>query len=303
MRLFKIIATIVVAVAIIGFGVFIFQLRPASADPSQTVDVTIAPGMSTAQVAKLLRSDQLIRNEAAFIIYSKITHSSILPGPYQLSGASSTSDIVQKLATGDYKTVNITLIEGWRATDIEKYLVTNKKLTQLTGFAAAAAQYEGYLFPDTYNIRPDITTPELISLLRDNFAKRTAGLTITNQTITIASIVEREAASDADRTAIAAVYLNRIKLGMPLDADPTIQYAKGNWEPVTLSDYKNVISPYNTYLHTGLPPTPIANPGLASINAVLHPDVSSYLYFFHAQGQTYFSKTLQEHQSKIAQYF
>lgn len=303
MKLFKVLAVLFLIILIAGFGLFMFQLSPASSSGADKVDVTITAGMSRTEVAHLLFTNNLIKNEAVFALYSKITHSDIMPGLYELSPSDSASIIAQKLATGDYKTVKITLIEGWRATDIEKYLVTEKKLTQLKGFADAAAKYEGYLFPDTYDVRADITIDQLIGELRDNFTSRTAGLNVTSDTVILASIVEREAANDPDRTAIAAVYLNRLKLGMMLDADPTIQYAKGNWEAVTLSDYKNVISPYNTYLHTGYPPGPISNPGLKSINAALNPDKSDYLYFFHAQGKTYFSKTLAEHQAKIAQYF
>lgn len=303
MRIFKVLAITILVVVIVSFGLFMFQLAPASSDASQKVDIKVTQGMSRGEVAHLLFTSGLIKNEAVFALYSKVTRSDILPGLYELSPSDSASIIIEKLATGDYKTVSITLIEGWRATDMEKYLVETKKLTQLKGFTDAAAKYEGYLFPDTYDIRADVTIDQLITELRDNFTKRTAGLKATSDVVILASIIEREAANDADRTAIAAVYLNRLKLGMPLDADPTIQYAKGNWQAVTLDDYKSVISPYSTYLHTGFPPGPISNPGIKSINAALNPDVSSYLYFFHAQGKTYFSKTLQEHNAKIAQYF
>jgi UPF0755 protein len=120
--------------------------------------------------------------------------------------------------------------------------------------------------------------------------------------LVVASIVEREAADDADRPQIAAVYENRLKQNMPMDADPTIQYALGSWDPITASDYQSVQSPYNTYLHTGLPPGPISNPGLKSIQAAITPANTTYLYFFSAKGQLYLSNTYQEQLAKIAEY-
>jgi UPF0755 protein len=144
---------------------------------------------------------------------------------------------------------------------------------------------------------------DLIKLMRDNFDKRTKDLKITPETVILASIVEREAKDDAERGAIAQVYINRLAKGMKLEADPTIQYAKGNWKAVLLSEYRSVISPYNTYLNDGLPPGAICNPGLKSIEAVIDPTPHDYLYFFHAKGETFFSKTYEEHVAKVRKNF
>lgn len=125
-------------------------------------------------------------------------------------------------------------------------------------------------------------------------------MNLSRQDVIIASIVEREAKFDEDRPKIARVYLNRLELGMKLEADPTVQYAKGSWDAIKLSDYQNVNSSYNTYLHAGLPPGPICNPGLESLQAVLSPDSNDYLYFFHkTDGHAVYSKTLEEHRSKL----
>ena len=186
---------------------------------------------------------------------------------------------------------------------MEDYFVKDKKLTQLVGFTKLAATFEGYLFPDTYEVKIDITSVELIKLMRETFDKKTSKLRITPETVILASIVERESIGDEDRSQIAGVYANRIKLDMKLEADPTIQYARGNWAAITRDHYKSVISPYNTYLFDGWPPGPICSPGLKSLEAAAAPAKHDYLYFFHAKGQTYFSKTYAEHAAKVRQYF
>ena len=139
--------------------------------------------------------------------------------------------------------------------------------------------------------------------MKDNFKRRTAGLAITSKTVIIASIVEREAKKDADRPIIAGVYLNRLNSNIKLDADPTIQYAKGSWAAISVSDYQNVNSPYNTYLHAGLPPGPICNPGLKSIEATLSPTDTTYFYFLTTpDGQAIYSSTLAEQNANIKKY-
>ena len=189
--------------------------------------------------------------------------------------------------------------EGWRLTQIDAFLAEKGiiKKGELTKISSAD---EGYLFPDTYRFVLDVTPEEIRSMMIDNFNKKTDGLKISSQDIIIASIVEREAKFDEDRPKIAGIYLNRLAKGMKLEADPTVQYAKGSWEPITVSDYTSVQSPYNTYLHEGLPPGPICNPGLKSIEAVLHPEKSDYLYFFHqTDGHAVYSKTLEEHRAQL----
>ncbi len=302
-RVFKILALVLFVFLLFSGGYFMYQLYPKDRNSSDVVSVQIKEGMTRTDIAKLLYDDGLIRNSTVFALYTKFTHVKILAGIYEISASSSASDIASIINSGKIKTSKITIPEGWRATDIEDYLVNTKHLSQFKGFATTAAQYEGYLFPDTYEIPIDASTDNLIKLMRDNFDTRTKGLAITPDVIKLASIVEREANTDADRPIIASVYLNRLKADMLLQADPTVQYAKGNWKSVTLSEYTSVISPYNTYLNKGLPPTPICNPGLKSIQAVLSPASTNYLYFFHANGTSYFSTTLQEHQAKIKKYF
>jgi UPF0755 protein len=187
------------------------------------------------------------------------------------------------------------------------------------------ASLEGYLYPDTYQLDADNATPqELLRRQVEAFAKRviplyevasasgSTRLTL-HEVLTLASIVEREAVVADERPSIARVYLNRVERGMKLEADPTVQYAMGyqaasdQWwkSPVFLEEYGSVISPYNTYLNTGLPPGPIASPGLASIEAVLNPDQHDYLFFValpDGSGKHVFSRTLDEHLENVRRY-
>lgn len=303
MRVYKIVAGFVLALIIIVAVSFITLLGAKDKESQTKVDVVIIAGESRAEIAQKLVGQNLIKSSFAFTLYSRFIGGKILPGTYELSPAQSGSAIAEQISAGRYKTVQITIIEGWRATDMEKYLVEEKKLTQLSGFAKAAQPYEGYLFPDTYEVKVDVTVGDLIILMRENFTTRTKALKINPEIVILASIVEREAKADSERSAIAGVYANRMKIGMRLQADPTVQYGKGDWKATTLGDYQSVISPYNTYLNDGLPPGPICSPGLKSIEAAISPAPHDYLYFFHAKGQSYFSKTLAEHQAKVRQNF
>lgn len=284
-------------------GIWISLLRPLSAGDDSQKDIVFSAGQSRQEIATKLTDAGLIRSQAAFLLYARFIRLVVLPGTYELSPGLSASQIGEVIGSGQFKTAKVVIIEGWRATDMEKYLVEEKRLPQFAGFAIEAEKSEGYLFPDTYEIKVDATTADVIKLMRDNFDKRTKDLKITPETVILASIVEREAKDDAERGAVAQIYINRLAKGMKLEADPTIQYAKGNWKAVLLSEYRSVVSPYNTYLIDGLPPGAICNPGLKSIQAVINPTPHEYFYFFHAKGETFFSKTYEEHVAKVKKNF
>jgi UPF0755 protein len=303
MRWPKVVAILLLLIVLAIVGLFVVSIGAKDANSDVKKDFVIEPGSSSSSIAERLTNEGLIRNSFGFYVYLKITRSTILPGTYELSPAQSATSIANSITSGKFKVAKVTIIEGWRVSQIADYLINDKKLKNVADFADVAKQDEGYLFPDTYEVKVDISSKDLVDLMRKNFEDRTKDLKITPETVILASIVEREAQSDADRSPIAGVYANRIKIGMMLQADPTIQYAKGNWEAVTLSEYQTIDSPYNTYLHDGWPPGPICNPGLASLKAAASPEKNDYLFFFHAKGQTYFSKTAAEHQAKVAKYF
>ncbi|MCR4277442.1 MAG: endolytic transglycosylase MltG [Candidatus Berkelbacteria bacterium] len=283
--------------------IFIVLLAPKNKESTEKVDFVVAANQRSAEISQNLEKSGVIKNGFSFYLYLKLINGKILPGTYELSASQSASDIAGQLASGRFKVAKITIIEGWRASQMEDYLVKEKNLTQLVGFTKLAQPDEGYLFPDTYEVKIDVTSAELIKLMRETFDKKTKDLRITPETVILASIVEREAQGEEDRSLIAGVYANRVKQGIRLEADPTIQYAKGNWAAVTLAEYKSIISPYNTYLNDSWPPGPICSPGLKSLEAAAKPATHDYIYFFHAKGQTYFSKTYAEHQAKVRQYF
>lgn len=236
---------------------------------------------------------------------------------------------------GDAQVIQVTLIEGQRAEEfgeaIEAAGYPNGYQVFMDALASPSvrerwdfleglpegASLNGFLFPDTYTFTTDYTGEDMVNVMLENFDAKVSeqtretfadqGLSI-YEAITVASIVEREAAVAEERQVIAAVYLNRIEQGMLLNADPTIQYAvgqPGNWWPGPLTNEQlEVDSPYNTYIYEGLPPGPIANPGIASIQAVGQPADVAYLYFFALQdgsGEHVFAETYEEHQANVCE--
>lgn len=259
-------------------------------------------GDGTRDIAKNLLKDKLISSDLAFsiLVYSK--NWLMQTGVYHIEKDMNTYAIAKLIHSGKVEEYTITVPEGWRATQIDELLV-KKGLIKKGDFASIAEKKEGYLFPDTYRFAKDASAQKVLDLMLANFKRKTSTLKVTDQIVTMASIIEREALSNADRAQISSVYWNRLKIGMKFDADPTIQYGKGNWNPITRSDYKNFQSPYNTYLYNGLPPTAISNPGLKSIEAALNPAKTDYLFFFHKKnGEAIFSKTYDEHLANLEKY-
>jgi UPF0755 protein len=218
-------------------------------------------------------------------------------------------DAAQNLKKGD---ISITVIEGKRREEIAKQL-ENAGITSAAQFLLNSAGQEGTLFPDTYRFFPNTPAKDVVDKMRANYATR-LDIVPTKDQLILASIVEREAGTDADRAVIAGVYMNRLKIGMTLDADPTVQYAKDTitasadnlpttfifWGSITKADYRSVNSAFNTYLHAGLPPGPICNPGKKSIDAAMNPAVHDFYFFFTRGDKIFLSKTKAEHDAKLA---
>lgn len=198
--------------------------------------------------------------------------------------------------------IQVTIVEGYRIEQIAQ-IMDQKGICKYADFINASEGNEGKLFPDTYRFFPSTPATDVVKTMLDNYAKKTASLSVNYRDLILASIVEREATNDMERPLIAGVYQNRLDIDMKLDADPTVQYAKEiglgatgeYWEKITRDDYSSVISPYNTYLNKDLPPAPICNPGLKSIQAALNPSTHSYYYFLHKDGKLIMSRTLGEH--------
>lgn len=292
--------TFVIGLAfILSLGIGYWRAINQQAELGQTTQFEVKAGEGPRVIADNLANAKLINNDKAFLLYVILNRksNSFYPGTYELPNQSTIKSIVSTLTNSEQKHITLRILEGWRIKDIAEE-VAKKTNVSAQEFEAAAPveQYEGYLFPDTYYVAEDVTASGIVRLMRDNFDKRTKDLSLTAEDVIMASIVEREAKVDADRYKVAGVYTNRFKAGIALDADPTVQYAKGSWDPIVLSDYRSTISPYNTYLNKGLPPTPISNPGLAALKAAKSPAQHDYIFFFHdSKGATYYSKTLEEH--------
>jgi len=319
------------------------------ADPTGPVDpqdtakqtITVRPGASAGDIGAELQQRGLIRSALAFRLAAEQAGvgSTLAAGEYELSRSMSTNDIIQVLAKGETKRgLLATIPEGWRSEQIADRLdatgfasrddflraVTTPLSVPNVGVLGAKPppRLEGYLFPETYEVPQKVSGPRAVELMLQMFTQRVGTLIQAPteskltpvQILTLASIVEREAKQPSERPMIASVYLNRLAADLPLQADPTVQYAVATrdgpaagaynyWkQELTASDLQ-VDSPFNTYLTSGLPPGPICNPGEASIRAVLQPARTDYLYFVAARdgsGTHLFARTLEEHNANVA---
>ena len=237
-------------------------------DSSGSTVFEISEGESRVSISKRLFDEKIISSEAVFLIYVKINDKIIQSGSYLLKKDLSILEVVDRLSRSDTVIVKITIPEGYRAEQIAAELYEKARLDYSSSLKKLSV-YEGYLYPDTYFLMKDSTVDDLITMMQKNYVKKTAGLTVTGQDIILASIVEREAVSDADRPIIAGIYKNRISAGMKLEADPTVYFANDSiellemsesekreyvfWKKVDFSDYKNIDHPSNTYIYRGVP--------------------------------------------------
>ena len=306
-----------IVVIFLGTKAYWHYLNSPVDSSGQMATFRITQGEGSSAVADDLEAKHLIRSSLAFKVFLKFHGlvGKIEAGDFQLSPAMSTEKIIEVLSNGEKEGVSVTLLEGWR--DEEEAAALNEKLgIKDAEFMDLAKQ--GYMFPDTYQFAKDVTAEEVVQTLRQNFDTKYTpelqskieklGLT-PEQGVILASIVEREARSAGVKQMVASILLKRLNMGMALDADATIQYALGyseqekNWwrKDITTDDLQ-IDSPFNTYTHVGLPPTPISNPGLVSIQAVADADPSTpYLYYYHdAEGNSYYEKTLDQHNADVA---
>jgi len=298
---------------------------------SESRPFTIARGENAGQIAKRLESEGIVRSALAFefVLYETGRENALQSGTYQVSPGLTPRDLARVFEKAPGDQVVLRLIEGWRLTEIAAAVEKAfPKITKDAFLAAAvvgdrkngvleaadpAMSLEGFLFPDTYFLKPDITAAGIVDTLLTQFESRVGAALRTAAAqrkvsvydlVKLASIVEREAKDRTESPTIAGVYQNRLNINMKLDADPTIQYAKGNWGELSLDDLK-LASPYNTYLNPGLPPTPICNPGEAALLAAANPAKHDFLYFVakgDGSGQHAFAKTLDEQEANRVKY-
>jgi UPF0755 protein len=315
MRKFSFLIVLLVLV-IGGFAAWwINGITPADLSNHNTQSFEVTQGEGIRQIANELKAQGLIKDPIIFflLIKQKGVGEKIQAGEFQLSPSMSAGKIadVLQLATDD---IRVTIPEGKRAEEIAAIFKDHLPDYQPSWDQQLIAQ-NGYLFPDTYSFHKGSDINTIISTMEDNFLKKYAAIPtgqITNftkaQIVTIASIVEREAKFPQDRPLVASVIINRLKIGMPLQVDATVQYAIGNpsnWWP-TLTDSGNNIapsSPYNSYTNTGLPPTPISNPGIEALKAVVDAPQTNYLYYVSDKsGVNHYEVTGEEHVADIQKY-
>lgn len=315
---------------LLTYGWYRWNLLPASGPVSHPTAFTVASGQTTHQITGNLKTAGLIRSPRAFRIYlmSRGLRSKLRTGYYELYASDSAAKIAKVLSSGANSSKSFLVPEGLKLIEIKER--ASEKGIKAADFEAALRQtyphsilkerpagagLEGYLFPDTYNVSPDTTAMSLITAMLNNFeqkvtAEHKAGFAAQglgfHEGLTLASIVEREARLEEDRPLIAQVFLRRLRMGMKLDSDVTVQYAAGlnpNEQQKTAEQIRELDSPYNTYRVKGLPPAPICSPGLESIQAVISPAKTDYLYFVaDKKGKSHFARTFEEHQRNIEKY-
>ncbi|WP_242848299.1 endolytic transglycosylase MltG [Sulfobacillus thermosulfidooxidans] len=300
------------------------SLQPVNAHDHQATYVRIVPGQSAAQIGLVLYQKKLIRSALAFRLLTRFSHQarSLQSGVYRLSPSQNPQQMLAMMEEGKVVTIRVSIPEGFTVQQIVHRLVmhhigTTQKFaallkTPLPGMPKPAAgvkdPYEGYLFPATYQFPYGTTAKQALTTMWTTFTTRALPLykkshsTLSlSQWVTLASIVQVEDKNPGDASKIAGVFINRLKIGMPLQSDATVRYAIGHPIAGSLS-YANlqVVSPYNTYLHKGLPPGPISNPGILALKAALYPARVPYLYFIALpNGHTLFATTYQQQLANI----
>ncbi len=334
------IMVVIIAASVLGGAAWWLtrQFAPV-ANEGDAVPLTIPAGASVKTIAEQLDEQSLIRSPLAFRLYvwSERVSGDLQAGEYLLSPTNSMPEIVRALTEGEAlgRERTIRILEGWSNTEIGRSLEQEFGLFSAAAWAEvasatdsrtvvpdrsytflsdkpAAATLEGYLYPDTYRVFRDAAPADVIQKMLDNFDTRVTqqirdeiaaqGKTLF-EVLTLASIIEREVQSDADMRMVADVFQKRLRDGIALQSDATVNYVTGKNELQPTFDDLAVASPYNTYQHRGLPPGPIGNPSVAAIRAVLSPTPNAYYYFLTAPtGATIYSKTLEEHNANKAKY-
>jgi UPF0755 protein len=315
----------VLAILAGGLGIYALNASRGSSAEGKAVSVFIEPGSSAAEIASQLERRDIIRSVWLFKLVARLDGRAgdLKPGEYELRTGMSFGEVLDALAAGPaIVSTNVTIPEGKTVVEIARILgektrvgadaflaAVRSGVHRLPVLPASSRNLEGLLFPKTYRIREEATADDVVRMMLGQFTEETRGLDFTKppiggltpyQILVIASMIEREAKVPQDRAKIAAVIYNRLRKPMRLQIDATVQYEylrrTGRYKnPLTTDDYK-ISSPYNTYQIDGIPPAPIASPGLASIKAALAPAKVDYLYYvlINSKGEHGFARTYEE---------
>jgi UPF0755 protein len=309
-------------VLLFGLGVLgaatYLALRPESRSASEIV-VEIPRGSVLSDAAARLEAAGVIRSAHAFALLARLRHQAdaLRAGEYALAPNLTAMEVLDRLAAGAVMTHRVVLPEGLRLEEVAarieaaklgsaaEFLAVSRDPSIAAAFGVEGASLEGYLFPETYELARGVPVRDIARMMVDHFfsvwrpiepVARARGLSM-REVVVLASLIEKETGAPEERPLIAAVFLNRLGRGMRLETDPAVIYGiagfDGNLRRIHLEDASN---PYNTYLHAGLPPGPIANPGAAALRAVVEPAAADYLYFVARKDGTHqFSRSYGEH--------
>jgi UPF0755 protein len=294
------------------------------AGPAAETFVEVVPGMGSRAIGALLAERGIIRSRYAFDFWHVLRGGTLKAGEYRFEQPATLAVVYNRLVRGDVYTQTVTIPEGFNLFDIaqavqdaqlgskESFLAAaNQDVALITDIDPGAKNLEGYLFPDTYRFQRHQPASQLLAAMVRRFRQSSASIGLGgnyHQIVTMASLVEKETPVAEDRPLVASVLKNRLAQDMPLMTDPTVIYAalleKQYRGAIYQSDLKRD-SAYNTYRHSGLPPGPICSPGIASLQAAMHPADSKFLYFVAdagASGHSRFATTLEEHERNVSAY-
>jgi len=310
-------------------GIWWTTATKAPSTNSEEIRFIINRGSSAEKIGSDLADEGLVKSALAFKIYTQLNDytRNIPPGEFLVPQNLSLEELINHLLKGPEE-YWVTIPEGLRREEVvERFieglgLVAEEAVEFRSEFLSASKNQEGYLFPDSYLFPPDISAAKVVTRLTNTFDSKTAKEFAQNldksnlnlqQAVILASVIERETKTSEERPVVAGIYLNRMEIGMALQADATAQYAMANkrcanrsgcdwWQTPSRADLE-IDSPYNTYQITGLPVAPIANPGITSLMAVVDPEASDYFYYIHDDdGQIHYAKTLAKHNANVSRY-
>jgi UPF0755 protein len=319
--------TLLIIAAFFIFSGMLINYSITSIDKkNSTVIVDIPTGSSFLKITEILNEAGLVKSRIFFYSLALVKRAmqSIRAGEYEFNTSMTPSAVIDKLLRGEIKIYRVTIPEDFSVKEVAARLLECKLVEGKTFFKLAedeeflasvginADSIEGYLFPDTYFFDRSMSTRQIMKIMVSQFWKKVnpemlkraqeMGFSV-QEFITLASIIGKESGNEAEKPAISAVFHNRLKRKMPLQSDPTAVYDLDNFDGTVLRTHLKRKSPYNTYIITGLPPGPIANPGLDSLKAALYPAPVNYLYFVSKRdGSHYFSSSLEMHNRAINLY-
>jgi UPF0755 protein len=320
----KFLATLLL-LALIAVGVAAYVVYTPFGPSSETF-VDIMPGSGTRGIAAQLEHSGVIRSRYGFELLRPLLGGRLKAGEYRFDHAVPMTEVYARIERGDVYTRALTIPEGYNIFDIaqaveadglgsrDAFLAAERQHTELIAAwtppsGPRPASLEGYLFPDTYYFSRHATPLQMLSAMVRRFRQVSEQLGMSEnvpRTVIMASLVEKEVSQNAERPLVAGVFTNRLAKGMPLATDPSVIYAAildGRWRGTIYASDLQSPSPYNTYKHTGLPPGPICNPGMAALRAAIAPAETDFLYFVSdAAGHSRFSTNLKDHSTQVQAY-